>query len=143
MLGWTPISLACFFHHWLHQSLQPLQCFIGLGASGQRQFVEELCPLLLTLIRLLLCLANPLTMLLDECHHLLARHSDGCRHMHIAVLYDAHRQTARPPVCYLYRQCLAYFASMLILGMRPSFIRWNSRKAVVRRKPLPPEGMPS
>ena len=36
-----------------------------------------------------------------------------------------------------------YFASMLILGMRLSFMRWNSRKAVVRRKPLPPEGIPS
>ena len=48
-----------FFHHRFHQCLQPFQCFVGLGASGQWQFVVELCPLLLTLIRLFSRLFNP------------------------------------------------------------------------------------
>ena len=90
-------------HHRLHHFLQLPQCLIRLGASSQRQLAVERSSLLMSFDGLLSRRLNPATMLVDERHHLLARHPDGYRHMHIAILNDAHRQSACTPVCYFYR----------------------------------------
>ena len=45
------------------------------------------------------------------------RHTDGCRHMHIAILHDAHRQSPGSPVCYLYshiNQEKKYFSTIAL-----------------------------
>ena len=94
---------------------------------------------------LLPCLVDPVFMLLDERHHFVTRHADGCRHMHIAILHDTHGQPARPPVCYLYPM----FSVVIHLGRkkndsgsggnrnRHSRFAPSGQRTLTRVRPLP------
>ena len=57
---------------------------------------------LLVVGSLLSCLGNPFAMLDDEAFHLAFRHADRGRHVHVAILHDAHRQPSRSSVSHLY-----------------------------------------
>ena len=74
----------------------------GVGKALGKSIKVERLSLVLSLGSLLTSLRNPVAMGLDKALHLTPPHADGCRHMHITILGNAHRQSSRPSVCHLY-----------------------------------------
>ena len=106
--GRTDTHLLCMpFYHRFYQRSYPLRSLHPLSLCRQWQLTIKICPLPLSLSGLLSGLRNPFQMLVDERLHLFSRQTDGCRHMHIAILHDAHRQPSCPSVCHLYSHCIS------------------------------------
>ena len=100
--GWADSHHPCIpFYHRFNQFSHSLRCFQLLSPSGQRKLMKEVRPLLLSFSGFLSGLYNPFLMLADKRIHLSLRYANRSRHMYIAILHNAHRQSARPFVCQL------------------------------------------
>ena len=86
----------------LHHCPESLRSLCPLCRCSQRQLVIEGSALTLSLRGSEPGPGNPRLMLAYKILHLTPRHTDRSRHMHIAILHNAHGQPAGPPVCHLY-----------------------------------------
>ena len=96
------------FHQWLNQRSDLFRRLCLLRLCSQRQLIIERRLQFLSFSHLLSRLHDPFLMLDNKSLHLFFRHTERSRHMNIAILHDAHRQSACPSVCQFYSHRLFF-----------------------------------